>query len=709
MCVLCQAQQATGFAQFASSTGTGHIQYGSGSVATSSGAGVTNIDALISGYKWASSTLSFALPTVATALPGYNTAYDETDSFAAVTGALATGIRMAMAHISAYTGLLITETTNISTANLLVGRTGQTSTAHAYLPDGYFKGGDVWISTSSDFDAPSRGNYAYATALHEIGHALGLKHAHTYIGGVGASEDDVGIIALPVAANRDSLEFTVMTYRSYVGQDLAVFDYYTNETASFPQTLMMYDIAALQKMYGADFNTNATDSVYTFSVTTGEMSTNGVAEGVLAGNRIFRTIWDGGGVDTYDFSNFGSNQTIDLTPGGWSLMASAQRADLGSGNFARGNVFNALQFGTDTRSLIENAIGGTGNDSILGNAADNRLTGGAGNDTLTGNGGSDTLIGGVGDDVYILNLDYSNVFEGANEGQDTVFTDLPSYMIPNNIEFLYGTKQGSQQLYGNESVNYIISSNFSDILVLGDGNDGGTSNGGNDYIYCGNGDDIASGGNGVDVILGEEGNDKLNGGIDQDYIYGGNGKDLIYGGDGVDVLLGETGSDTIFGDQGGDYLYGGEGNNVFYGGEGNDIIVGGVDDETAYGDDGQDYFYMNSGNDYMIGGLGVDVMLGESGNDIFDGGEDVDYIFLGSGIDTVIINNRSDSDVVNDFIPQSGDIIRFEGTNLKNFTDLQKNLYDYGSFIIIQASSTAAIWLIGVTPAQLKESDFLFL
>ncbi len=84
---------------------------------------------------------------------------------------------------------------------------------------------------------------------------------------------------------------------------------------------MMLDIAALQEMYGANYTTNSDATAYTFSALTGEFFINGVSQGVPAGNRIFRTIWDGGGVDTYDFSNYSTNQQIDLAPGGVSLMS----------------------------------------------------------------------------------------------------------------------------------------------------------------------------------------------------------------------------------------------------------------------------------------------------------------------------------------------------------------------------------------------------
>ena len=48
---------------------------------------------------------------------------------------------------------------------------------------------------------------------------------------------------------------------------------------------------------------------------------------------------------------------------------------------------------------IENARSGSGNDTLTGNEAGNRLESGAGNDTLTGNGGDDFLIGGAGHDT----------------------------------------------------------------------------------------------------------------------------------------------------------------------------------------------------------------------------------------------------------------------------------------------------------------------
>ena len=181
-----------------------------------------------------------------------------------------------------------------------------------------------------------------------------------------------------------------MSYRSYIGASTTTG--LTNAGWSFPTTLMLYDIAALQYMYGANYNTNSGDTVYTWNPSTGRESINGVAQAAPGGNTIFMTLWDGGGNDTYNFSNYTSNLSVNLQPGGWTITSTTQLANLGNGHTAIGNIANAYLYNNNPASLIENAIGGTGNDTIIGNAADNKLTGGAGNDSLDGVSGTDTAV-----------------------------------------------------------------------------------------------------------------------------------------------------------------------------------------------------------------------------------------------------------------------------------------------------------------------------
>jgi Ca2+-binding RTX toxin-like protein len=246
--------------------------------------------------------------------------------------------------------------------------------------------------------------------LHEIGHALGLEHTH---------EGN----AMP--QDRDSLEYTVMSYRSYVGGSTT--GGYMNETWGYAQSLMMYDIAAVQHMYGANYATNGGNSTYSWNATTGEMAINGVGQGAPGGNKIFLTIWDGGGNDTYDLSNYSTNLKVDLRPGEFTKTSTAQLAKLhwDGSKVAVGNIANALLYQGDTRSLIENAVGGSGNDSLTGNDGINLLRGGAGSDTLYGLGGgdsldgaagADTLSGGTGTDIF----DFNSVKDSLSSARDTI-------------------------------------------------------------------------------------------------------------------------------------------------------------------------------------------------------------------------------------------------------------------------------------------------
>ena len=185
-----------------------------------------------------------------------------------------------------------------------------------FYPGGVQRGGDAWFNVNqARFNDVDVGDSAYWVVLHELGHTLGLKHGH--------ANDRPGPTDDLLPDDLNSMEFSVMTYHRYIG-DTAPFN--DTEEGGFAQSLMMLDIAAIQYMYGANFNSNAGNTVYTFSTTTGEMFIDGVGQGTPQANRIFRTIWDGNGIDTYDLSNYTTNLQIDLAPGGWSVFDDDQLA-----------------------------------------------------------------------------------------------------------------------------------------------------------------------------------------------------------------------------------------------------------------------------------------------------------------------------------------------------------------------------------------------
>jgi serralysin len=287
---------------------------------------------------------------------------------------------------SAVSSLTFQELTGASgpSADLRFAQSDLPSTAWAYFPTTDAVGGDVWINNSSQtYASPAKGNYAYLTVIHEIGHALGLEHAHE------------GNMPL----DRDSMEYTVMSYRSYVGASTSAG--YTNETWGYAQTLMVHDIAAIQHIYGANYATNNGNTTYSWSPTTGEMFVSGVGQGAPGGNQILLTIWDGGGSDNYSFTSYTTEISIDLQPGAWTITSQEQRAKLhwDGSKLAAGNIANALLYQGSTLSLIENASGGSASDVIKGNVASNTLRGNGGNDKLYGLSGNDVLIGGSGKDA----------------------------------------------------------------------------------------------------------------------------------------------------------------------------------------------------------------------------------------------------------------------------------------------------------------------
>ncbi|MEX0338520.1 MAG: M10 family metallopeptidase C-terminal domain-containing protein [Arenibacterium sp.] len=337
--------------------------------------------------RWADRDLTYSFPE-----RGVFFTYQDPEIVDPLNEAQKQAAREVMAQIESFTQLRLTEITETETltATFRFARETGLDGAYAYLPANDDSAGDGFFGRGTS--SPQVGNEAYLFFLHEFGHALGLEHGHEF----------------PEFANSllNSQEYTLMTYMDYIG-DTAI-DSIDSGLVDWAQSYMQLDIAALQFLYGANYAKRGEvwsgKTVYRFDPDSGEMFINDVGQGVPAGNRIFRTIWDGDGRDTYDLRAYDTDLSVNLAPGSFSTFDSAQLADLNRFQddpafLARGNVANALLVDGDRRALIENARGGSGNDEIIGNARGNFLTGSAGEDRLIGKGGADRLFGGDGKDV----------------------------------------------------------------------------------------------------------------------------------------------------------------------------------------------------------------------------------------------------------------------------------------------------------------------
>ena len=361
--------------------------------------GSAAIDALLSSKMWDVSALTYSFPTMASQYESSSSAANEPNSGFnnlgnGYKGALRGVYENNYGALETIIDMGFSEAATPGGGDLRSAYSTDPGVAYCYLPHQDPLGGDSWYNKAylDQFGAPTPGTYVYATLVHENGHGMGLKHAH---------ETSLGISGTVMPTALDTLEYTIMTYRSYEGDALG--DGYVNEDGGFPTTYMIVDIAALQYLYGADFGTNATNSVYTWNATTGQMSINGVGQVTPADNRVFMTVWDGGGVDTYNLSNYGDGTLLDLRPGAHCGLDVDQLAHLnfyegGTPILARGNVFNAVQYQGNNASLIEHGIGGGGADLMIGNQIANSLTGGGGNDNISGNEGNDSLSGDAGKD-----------------------------------------------------------------------------------------------------------------------------------------------------------------------------------------------------------------------------------------------------------------------------------------------------------------------
>jgi hypothetical protein len=503
-------------------------------------------------------------------------------------------------------------------AAIRLGTNDQMNVGYEYgsPPRGNGRGGAVFITNNaisllnSAFDRPVAGNLNYVMLLRGILRALGLKAPDNATTGAGIAEGPY----LP-----DDLDNSAYSVMAQPGGAAVV-------TGLWPATPSIFDVSALQYLYGANMGAAPSNDVYKLDT------------------RYLETIWDPNGVNTLDGGGNTDSMVLDLREGQFSRVG--------------GYTVRALALGTK----MQGAMGGAGNDTIHANALGDTINGGAGMDTVVFDGKAGEFT--VTRDQSTVRIGRSGATATVTGGEILEFTDRAIVLAP-DAPGAGPQALGTLSLLRDAGTTIAVADAMSTV-VGGTGVDVVSLGGGGTTILL-RGLETLAGGSGTDVIIiGDTGCTMI---VSQlDVLIGGNGADAIGLGDtgstiilrGLEVLDGGVGTDAItIGDTGTTMIV--QGLEVLAGGAGTDVIVlgnggatmvaGGL--EILVGGMGTDIVSLGGGGGTMLlrgleklaGGVGTDVVfLGDtgatmsvSGLEVFVGGAGTDVIGVGTWGSTMLL------------------------------------------------------------------------
>ena len=262
------------------------------------------------------------------------------------------------------------------------------------------------------FDMSNLGSNAFHIVLHEIGHALGLKHPHD--GGLAGytTYQDAGL------SNLDDGFLTLMSY----DPTSSIWQY------GWASTPLPLDIIAAQTIYGANTTTHAGNTTHS-----------------LLDDGLLRTVYDVSGTDTLDASNIDEGITLRLAQGRSTTV----------------DTLSTVYIAKNT--VIENAIGTFFNDTIFGEKGDNTLQGwsgndlifgGLGDDLILGQDGNDELQGGLGDD-NLQGGDGADLMAG-QDGNDRLFGQNGNDQLQGGAGLdIFKGGSGNDTLYGGSGIDQV--------------------------------------------------------------------------------------------------------------------------------------------------------------------------------------------------------------------------------------------------------------
>ncbi len=253
------------------------------------------------------------------------------------------------------------------------------ATSHVYLDN---------VEWNTENSKPTAGTQGYETLLHEIGHALGLKHPFD-------EPEKPTTFSAVLPKDQDNTNNTVMSY---------------TEKGGYKTEFQSYDLKALNWLYGKDGLGGESNNA---SGMTNPPVDNPVVENLnLIGTSASETLKGNTGNDTLD-GGLGRDTLIGGDGDDWYVIDNTSDKIVELANQGEDSVLSSVNFtlpkNVEHLSLLGlKNLSATGNEVdnvLLGNDGKNLLKGMAGDDWLDGNKGNDSLTGGSGSDTFVFNFE----------------------------------------------------------------------------------------------------------------------------------------------------------------------------------------------------------------------------------------------------------------------------------------------------------------